>query len=314
MSLDVGQRRQPAQLAPRTPARASVATRNSGTETTATARTLSDAVEQRAAPHRRRDAERERDRHREQRRSRAASSSEFGSRLADQLGHRQCVDQRHAGIAAAAGRRASAGSAAAPAGRGPSARAARPPPRAWRSWPSCSCAASPGSTPVMAKTIDRHRQQRTAGQRDAPGDQPQDQRGSWRRRHAGSARRARRARRSCSPSGRPVGIGARPFSLLVWASRLADEHRDADAALLVDHAPACRHTSACAWPRRSRRARRPAAGRTSRSSSAHSFQGASDLKNSVNSRSALGPRIDVAEAERVLHPVRSTSSRRPACA
>ena len=45
-----------------------------------------------------------------------------------------------------------------------------------------------------------------------------------------------------------------------------------------------------------------------------SFQGASDLKNSVSSQVGAGARVDVAEAHRVLHPVRATSSRRPACA
>ena len=239
----------------------------------------------------------------------AASSSEFGSRLPIELATGSWLTSETAGVAASAGRPASASSAARRADRGPARRAGRAPPPASPLWPSSCCATSPGSSSVMRED-----------QRATPAAGEQQPRRAERLAEQKPSRpaprrirpRARRSRRSCSPSGRRAGSARRPFSFARMAVEEADEHRDADAGLRRGSSPACRHTSACAWPRRSPRARRPAAGRISRSSSALSFHGGIGLEEQRQQDVGARARVDVAEADRMLHPVIATSNHRPA--
>ena len=201
MSLDVGQRRQPAQLhrehqhrrawppgtpapTPRPPRRCEAARSNHEPRHTADG-----------------DAERERDRHREQRRSRppAAASWAAGCRSARPpaaASPTTCRGRR------APGRRASAGSAAGAGTSRPICARSAASASGVASWPSCSCAASPGSTRGDREHHHRHRQQRQhARPMRCASSLTQDERSSP---VATRVRllRARRARRRCSPSGR----------------------------------------------------------------------------------------------------------------
>ena len=195
----------------------------------------------------------------------AASSSELGSRLAISVGHRHLRGDRLAQVAA---QHAGQPTQVALVGRHVQAHlGSRNAARASgvASWPSCSCAASPGSTPVMANTT---------------ADTASSDSSASPMRWASSLSRMH-VHRSCgaasgvqpdvlgergSPSARP-GDGRQALELGEWPSRLA-RNSGMPMPPRCGSWSACRHTSACAWPGRSRRGRPPAAGRTARSSSA----------------------------------------------
>ena len=186
---------------------ASVATRNSGTETTATA-----PVEATRSNHEPRHTAAEMPSvsaiGTENKRGDGRQQQRVGQPAGDQLGHRQLGRRRNAEVAAHQAAQPAQVALGGPARPGPSARAARPAPRGSRPGRAAPAPRRRAARAVMANTTTDTASSDSSASADALHEQLEEK--CVHRRCTRVRRRATRARRSCSPSGRRAGSATGP--------------------------------------------------------------------------------------------------------